>query len=191
MRNAERLALCILVCAAMTGCASSKYEAPENPHNTIDTGGQYFGPEEEWKEGEVTIPSYPDGADLIAFDVFGPTDKAYYVDARSISIGTDGVVRYTVLVRPPEGAENVAFEGIRCEERTWKPYAYGRRDRTWASARDPKWQPVVDQSIDDFRFTLYRAYFCPDGLPRRKAEEAIADIRRQFQAGPLDERRYP
>jgi hypothetical protein len=189
MRSVERLAFCVLACAAMSGCAGGKYEPPKDRYNTIDTGGQVFAPEEAWKEGEVTIPSYPQVADLLPFDVSGPADNAYFLDARSISIGADGVVRYTLLARLPAGVENVTYEGIRCEERQWKPYAFGRRDGTWAPARDATWQPVTQKSVDDFRFSLYRDYLCRKGLPPRKAEEAVAEIRRQYRAGPLHEGR--
>jgi hypothetical protein len=174
---------------ALGGCAGAKYEAPRDRYNTIDTGGQVFLPEEEWKEDEVTLPSYPEEANLLPFDIFGPTDKTYYVDTQSLSIGADGVVRYTVLARLPTGMENMAYEGIRCEAREWKPYAYGQRDRTWAHSREAKWRPVARQSVDDFRFTLYRSYLCPDGFPRRRPEEVVAEIRRQYRAGPLHEGR--
>lgn len=188
MRSTER-ALIFAVAAALAGCAGAKYEAPRDRYNTIDTGGQVFGPKEEWKEGEVTIPAFPQDADLLPFDIAGPAESAYYVDVQSISIGKDGVVRYTVVVRNPAGVENVSYEGIRCEERQWKPYAFGRRDRTWAGAREATWQRVAQTSVENFRFTLYRSYFCPDGLPTRKAEEAVAEIKRQYRAGPLHEGR--
>jgi hypothetical protein len=185
MRSVERLALCALSAMAVGGCAGSKYEPPRERYDT----GQVSLPEEKWKEGEVTLPSYPEEADLLRFDVFGPTANAYFLDTRSLSIGKDGVVRYTLLARAPSEVENVAYEGIRCEVREWKAYAFGRRDRTWAPSRDAAWRPVVRQSVDEFRFTLYRNYLCPDGLPRRKAEDVIAEIRRQYRAGPLEDRR--
>lgn len=188
MRSAERLLACALA-AALVGCAGGKYEAPRDRYNTIDTGGQVFGPKEKWKEGEFTIPPFPEAADLLPFDIAGPSDNVYYVDARSISIGADGVVRYTLLARNPAGVENISYEGIHCEEREWKPYAFGRRDRTWASVREATWQRVAQTSVENFRYTLYRSYLCPGGLPTRKAEEAIAAIKRQYQAGPLHEGR--
>lgn len=189
MRTIERLALCALGAMLVGGCAGAKYERPRDRYNTIDSGGQVFLPEEKWKEGEVTLPAYPNEADLLPFDIFGPTDNTYYLDTRSLSIGKDGVVRYALLARLATGVENLTYEGIRCEAREWKPYAYGRRDHTWAPAREANWRPVARQSVDDFRFTLYRSYLCPDGLPRRKTEEVLAQIRRQYRAGPLHEGR--
>jgi len=189
MRTVERLALCAIVAGALGGCGGSEYQNPRERHGTIDTGGQIFGPKRKWEEGPVTLPAYPEQANFLRFDIFGPSRSTYYLDTRSISIGTDGVARYTLLARSQEGVENVTYEGIHCEERRWRPYAYGRGDRTWLPARDAQWQAVARQKVDDFRFTLYRTYFCPDGYPRRAPEEVIAEIRRQYQAGPLDERR--
>lgn len=189
MRRAERWVAVVLVGGALAGCSGAKYEAPRDRNNTIDPGGQVFAPGEAWKEDPITIPAYPEAANLLPFEISGPTDDAHLIDSRSISIGKDGVVRYTVLVRTPTGVENVSYEGIRCEEREWKAYAYGRRDGTWALAREPGWRRVARQKADDFRYALYRDYFCPDGLPRRTAQEVVASIKRQYQAGPLDERK--
>ncbi len=186
-RIAERLVFCVLA-AVLGGCAGAKYEDPVDRH-AMDTGGQDFDSGEAWKEGEVTIPPYPEDADLLPFSILGPTKNAYYLEARSISIGSDGVVRYTLVARSPEGVDTVTYEGIRCKVREWKPYAFGRSDRSWAPARDARWQRAVRQRADNFRFTLYRAYFCPGGIPRRDAEEVIAEIKRQYQSGPLRERR--
>jgi hypothetical protein len=171
---------------ALAACGSSKYEAPKNRYNTIDTGGQVFGPEEEWKEGEVNLPPFPEKWNLQPFDVAGTGENTYFLDASSISIGADGVVRYSMIVRAPSGTENITFEGIRCEMRQWKPYAYGRPDRTWSPAREAKWDLVQRQ---EFRYTLYHEYLCPHGSPSRNPREILSEIRRQYRAGPLDERR--
>ena len=41
----------------------------------------------------------------------------------SLTVGTDGVVRYTVVVTSPAGARNVNYEGIRCDTYEWRLYA--------------------------------------------------------------------
>lgn len=180
--------LIVLFVSALAGCSGTKYEPPRDRLNTIDHGGQVFGPEEEWKEGEFSFPAYPAASSLLRFEISGPSYNLHYVDPDSITIGTDGVVRYSVVVKTPSGVENISFEGIRCEEGQWKAYAFGRHGK-WQAARDAQWRTVPYQSLEGYRHALFRTYFCPDGLPRRSPEEIIASIKRQYQAGPLQKHR--
>ncbi|MGH8634395.1 MAG: CNP1-like family protein, partial [Burkholderiales bacterium] len=46
-----------------------------------------------WKEVEARIPSYPGAGDLIPFEAGAASPHRFYVDARSLSVGEDGVVR--------------------------------------------------------------------------------------------------
>lgn len=174
--------------ALIGGCAGAKYEPQVDRQYTIDTGGQVFGRDDEWKEAAFSLPAYPQDADLLQFESANPAYNTHFVDEKSLSIGPDGVVRYSLVVKTPAGVDNISFEGIRCEERQWKAYAFGRRGE-WVPARNPQWRTVARQSLEDFRFALYRDYFCPDGFPRRNTEEIVAFIKRQFQAGPLQERK--
>jgi hypothetical protein len=188
MPHARNVLLIALFCTTLGGCSGAKYEPPPDHRYTIDTGGQIFGEDEEWKEAEFSLPPYPQESDLLPFDILGQSHNTHFVDQKSISIGPDGVVRYTLVLKTPSGAENVTFEGMRCEEQRWKSYANGRRG-TWVPARDAQWRPVARKSLEDYRYSLYRSYFCPDGLPRRETQDIIAEIKRQYQAGPMFERR--
>jgi hypothetical protein len=83
-----------------------------------------------WKESEYNLPAPPKPADVIEFFVSSATDFRFFVDPQSLSVGKDGVVRYTLLARSPSGAENVTFEGIRCSEGWLRVYA--GRGRGWS-----------------------------------------------------------
>ena len=183
MPRADRLAI-LLLPIALVGCAGGRYEAPE-PRYRMDTGGSVFAPKEQWREAKVTIPAYPKEERFQECFVKGPTDNRYYVDTESLEIGADGVVRYALVIRSDSGAQTVAYEGIRCETREWKPYAFGRADGQWSDARDPQWQRIVWRSTNAFRFALYRDYFCPDGYPLRDRGAALAELRR---TGPNKDR---
>jgi hypothetical protein len=176
------------IALAVGGCAGSKYEPPRDRLNSIDTGGQVFGPDEEWKEAQFSLPPYPRESSLLPFEISGPSYNLHYLDPQSISVGTDGVVRYTLVVKTSSNVENVSFEGIRCEEAQWKAYAFGRQGQ-WVPARDAQWRKVAYQSLEGYRHALFRTYFCPDGLPRRSAQEIVASVKRQYQAGPLQKHR--
>lgn len=177
MRITER-AIAIVLALLFAGCAGGQYEAPVSRYK-LDTGGAVFGSEEKWREGEISIPVYPDERSLQEFSISGQTDNRFFVDSNSLSVDPDGVVRFSVVVRSNTGAENVAYEGIRCETREWKPYALGRADRSWSEARDPQWQRIVWRSTNAYRFVLYRDYFCPDGFQLRDTDAALAALRRK------------
>ncbi|HTE13838.1 MAG TPA: CNP1-like family protein, partial [Burkholderiales bacterium] len=65
-----------------------------------------------WEELQAKLPSYPKPENLLKFDIGSNTANSYFVDAASVSVGEDGVVRYTLVIKTGGGATNVSFEGI-------------------------------------------------------------------------------
>jgi len=130
--------------------------------------------EKSWIEAEIRLPPFPKSGDLVEFDAGAASANRFYVDAESISVGGDGVVRYTLVVKGPDGGENISYEGIRCETREQKYYAFGRRDGTWSKARSGEWRRIDYKEINRQHGVLYADYFCPDGkTPVRSAAEAV------------------
>jgi len=113
-----------------------------------------------WAEIQAKIPSYPKPENLRKFEMDAVTPHSFFIDAASISVGEDGVIRYTLMVRTGGGATNVSFEGIRCDVREQKVYAFGRPDGTWSRARDPKWQFIRPNEVNGHHYLLHREYFC-------------------------------
>lgn len=131
-----------------------------------------------WAEVQTQIPAYPDDANLIRLDVGSATQHRFYVDAKSLSVGNDGVVRYTLVIRTAGGATNVSFEGIRCESGEQKYYAIGRSDRTWVRARNPQWRRIELREFSPYHFTLQAEYVCRGKLIAGTAEQIVAALRR-------------
>jgi hypothetical protein len=75
------------------------------------------------------------------------TTNKYFIDASTLSVGSDRIVRYVLVVRTSGGASNVSFEGINCKELTWKHYATGRSDGTWTKSRAARteWRPIENK----------------------------------------------
>ena len=126
-----------------------------------------------WKEIEAGIPPYPRTGDLVAFDVGRASPHRFYVDARSLSVGEDGVVRYTLVIQAAGGATNVTFEGIRCELRQHKYYAVGRADGNWVRARNPQWRRIEPQDVNRHHNVLYADFLCPGKQPVKSVREAL------------------
>jgi len=125
-----------------------------------------------WKEIEAQMPPYPKSENLILFET-APAGHQFFIDAPSVSVGDDGVVRYTLLVKTAGGAVNVSFEGIRCETREQKYYAIGRPDGTWSKARDPVWKRIEIRQFNRHHQLLYADYFCEGKVTVANARKAL------------------
>ena len=126
---------------------------------------------------EIPLPSYPKAENLQSFFVSAQTDNQFMVDRESITIGVDGVVRYTLVVTSPSGAQNVSYEGMRCSSAERRLYAFGHPDKTWSKARSTQWVKISNSALNRQHAALYFEYFCPNGLIVGKVDEARLALR--------------
>lgn len=131
----------------------------------------------KWKEEVLQLPAFPQEANLREFYVSATTTHKYYIDAATLSVGKDGVVRYGLVVRTSGGATNITYEGMRCESREYKIYATGHRDGTWTQVRRSAWRPVENKSTNRHHAALSRDYFCPVGNAIDTADEGREALR--------------
>jgi hypothetical protein len=148
---------------------------------------EYDREKKSWQELQAQIPPYPNLDKLLPFEGGGASPHHFYVDPASISIGEDGVVRYTLVVRTAGGATNVSFEGIRCETRERKTYAIGHsRNHTWARPREPKWRPIEFHDLNQQYGVLYQDFFCQAKQPRRSVDEIVTRLKYPPQPSNAD-----
>jgi hypothetical protein len=173
--------------AAMCGTA-----AAQNTNNPQDPSGpQTRGGRSDWELeqerrngnlGDVALPAYPKTDGLIEFWVSNSTAFRFFIDAASLSVGADNVVRYTLVARSASGIANVSYEGMRCAEGTYRIYAYGH-DGRWSAAA-PDWRPIEPNAIQRWHNELRFRYFCAS---RRGAllsrEEGLDALRRGGHPG--------
>ncbi|UCD67751.1 MAG: CNP1-like family protein [Betaproteobacteria bacterium] len=133
--------------------------------------------ERELVDANVVLPSYPIEDNLIQVQFSGPKSFTYFVDTQSIFVYEGEVVRYTLVARSASGSENVSYEGIYCKARTYKSYAFGAVEQTWAVARNPNFTPIRDLDRNNIRFAMYRDYACPYGKAQRDAERVLAALK--------------
>jgi len=126
-----------------------------------------------WAEIQSKIPAYPKQPNLIEFEAGAASPHRFFIDAESISVDGDGVVRYTLMIRTSGGATNVTFEGIRCAMREQKYYAIGRSDGSWSRARDPQWRRIEYKEINRHHGVLTADIFCHGKSPVKSAKEAL------------------
>jgi hypothetical protein len=163
-----------VILALLPFVAAAQVLAPQYP-------GGFKGNFEEdrpWEEQKAVLPLYPKSENLIKVYVSAATSFEFFVDAAAVSVGQDGVVRYTLIARSPSGAMNVSYEGIRCKTRDRKLYALGRDDNTWSQARISQWAPIVGTRANRQQATLADDFFCQIGGTARTAEEAVRALHR-------------
>lgn len=126
----------------------------------------------QWQEIEVQLPAAPRQETLLPFYVSAATENRFFIDGATLTVGSDGVVRYVLLVLTPQGARNVTYEGMRCLTRERRIYASGRLDGSWSKARKNEWVRIQDAYANRQHAALFLEYFCPVGNIVQDAAEA-------------------
>jgi hypothetical protein len=137
-----------------------------------------FDQDKPWTEVAAQLPPYPKADNLIPFNVSSATRNRFFVDAESISVGADNVVRYTVVIEAAGGARNVSYEGLRCESGERRLYAYGHPDGSWSKARNAGWEPIKFRSLLSYQKALFEDHFCRDGIRVKDGKAAAQNLRR-------------
>lgn len=131
-----------------------------------------------WSEIQNLLPPYPKRETFISIPLGNLSSNRFFVDFASVSADKDGVVRYSVVVESPSGAQTVSYEGMRCETGERKIYAFGHSGNTWSRNRYARWEPIQSRILNDFRSELYSHYFCTvNGASR------LPDIQHNLKSG--------
>lgn len=173
---------CLTGGALLAGCSHTA----SKPSNKDDTPFVYLLDRQgTWTENKVDkLPPLPRAADLIPFDVSQNTRLQFAVDAKSLSVGTDGVVRYTVVVTSPAGARNVNYEGIRCDTYEWRLYAGLNADHDdWDRTVSNDWARIENGELNAYHAALYQDYFCASKMPTGAAKAIVENMRLHRTAG--------
>lgn len=133
----------------------------------------------------MPLPAYPKPENYLPLQVSATTPFDFFVDAKSISVGKDGVVRYSLIATSKDGALNVSFEGLRCSDVQFRVYAFGRPDSTWSEARNSQWRQIPADARNAQRAVLYRDFFCRARGIVGSAEEAVRALRSGGRSGAI------
>jgi len=139
-----------------------------------------------WQEIAIQLPAAPAAGDLLPFYVSPTATQSFAIDPKSLTIGADGVIRYTLVSQSQGGASNVSYEGIRCNSFEKKLYAFGRADGTWARSRRDQWEPITDNQANRQHAALAKDYFCNGNAIAGKADDIVKRIRNQERLMPHD-----
>ena len=132
----------------------------------------------KWKESDITIPAFPNQDDRIQVQI----DRAdmpfeFYIDPASVSVGSDDIWRYTIVIESNSGASNVLHEGIRCSTNEYRTYAYGTYDNKFIKARVSNWKNILGGGAMAHRYDLKKHYLCSNIDTPFTVDEALQRIR--------------
>ncbi len=154
----------ILVSCLMAEAAADK----QRPFVDEAEPGTNFLGREAWKEADVEIPPTPRDQDLIPFVVDDAENKqfTYAIDERSLRVDEDYVVRYTLVTESRRGTRNYAFEGLRCQTKEYKVYAYGSSKGKLRPRKEPRWKALKEERFGRVHRDLHRYYMCEPTINR-------------------------
>ncbi len=142
-----------------------------------------------WKEDNSQLADYPKDRDLLK--IVGPAayrNYQYLIDGKTLSVSSDGVVRFSLVIRSSSGSDNVMFDGLRCTSRQTINYAYGMTNmdgkKVFNKKNKPQWKPLRSEGVMGYSTILATDYFCDhSGVPLTR-HEIIQNIK--YGKGPVD-----
>jgi hypothetical protein len=165
---------------AAAGPSDGSLPGASMPEGDQSTFQYLFDRKSVFTEEKVdTLPALPDNADLLPFEVSKQTTLTYAIDPKSVSIGKDRVIRYTVVITSTAGARNVRYEGLRCEDgQQWRMYAAVDEDGAgWDRDTTTPWDQIEWNSLNAYHAALAHDYFCNFATPNGTAKTIVENIR--------------
>lgn len=157
---------------------AAQADGPHVLNPSYEQSSSFIDDSRPWEELVASLPAYPKNENLAAFIVSSATSNRFMIDTASISVGSDQVVRYTIVIESPRGARTINFEGMRCDPAEYKIYGFGQPDGKWTENRRAKWEPFKQRSLLSYHKALFEDHFCPDGLTIHDAKEGIRNLKR-------------
>lgn len=129
----------------------------------------------DWKEVEAPPPPELRTRGLIPVEVVG-TSLKFGVDPASITVGSDGVVRYVVVATSSTGAVNGIYEGLKCNSGEAKVYARHNPDTGWVPARG-EWRNVYRTANSRYSLAIAKSGACKEHAANGTPAQIVQDLR--------------
>jgi hypothetical protein len=180
-RRARTLHMRVLATGFALLCAQGAVPAQAQPSYFEE---DFDDPYKSWEEVAIQLPAAPQAENLLPFEPSGNASHSFAVDAKSISVGTDGVIRYTLVTLSSAGARNVSYEGMRCSSGEKKLYAFGQPDGSWSRSRRDRWEPIQGSAANRYHAVLAREYFCQEKTIAGEADKIVYRLRNNLSLAP-------
>ena len=127
---------------------------------TLNAMAQTVEKNPDWKEVDVPAPPSFSKERLIPIDMPTFVTLKFGVDPATLTVTSDGVVRYVMVAGHASGASNAMYEGIRCSTGEFKTYARFSAAGEWSRVNDPQWRPLNDNNTSRHALALARLGAC-------------------------------
>lgn len=133
---------------------------------------------DDFKEIQAPPPPAYRKDGLVAIDMPPYTSLKFGVDPATLSVGSDGVVRYVMVAYSSSGSINAMYEGLRCATGEVKTYARSSELGHWTVVSEPQWRAVDKSPSTRHTLALARQGVC-DGwtLAAKNAPDLIRLLR--------------
>ncbi|RZI41896.1 hypothetical protein EGT07_16500 [Herbaspirillum sp. HC18] len=137
-----------------------------------------------WQEIAIQLPAAPQQENLAPFYVSATATYSFAIDTKSVTVGPDGVIRYTLVAVSDAGAKNISYEGLRCATYERKLYAFGQPDGSWSRSRRDQWERITGNAVNRQHAALAKDYFCIEKTIAGKAEDIVNRLRNDRPLSP-------
>lgn len=97
---------------------------------------------EEWKESDTPPPPAFGTDKLIPLAMPRYVTLQFGVDPATLTLTSDGIVRYVVVAQNSSGSITALYEGLRCATSEVKTYARQTSGNPWVMVKTPQWQAL-------------------------------------------------
>lgn len=131
----------------------------------------------EWVEDNVPAPPAFSKDALIPIDMPAYVTLKVGIDPATLTVGTDGVVRYVVVMYNATGSVNAAYEGILCSKGEVKTYARAGTSGNWVATKQPEWRALTDNLPSRHAYAIAKQGGC-DERTSAKRENTLQALKR-------------
>lgn len=144
---------------------------------TVPARAQLAPVDPDWREAQAPTPPALALDKLIPVDLPGSLLR-FGVQSDSVSIGSDGIVRYVVVARSDGGAVNAMYEGLRCNTAQVRQYARHDAASGWKPVGgEPQWQALHGSAATRHSLVIARTGACLGHAANRSASQIVKDLR--------------
>jgi hypothetical protein len=145
--------------------------------------GQLADLDPDWKELDSKPPASFRTDNLVYVEMPRYVSVKVGIDPETLTVSSDGIVRYVVVAVSRSGNVNAAYEGIWCRAGEVKVYARAGNDKQWDVVQDPEWKELNANQPSMHARALARQGVC-DG--RSASGHSPQDIIRKLKQSVSD-----
>ena len=135
----------------------------------------------QWVEDNAATPPAFSKDALIPIEMPSYVTLKIGIDPATVNVGSDGVVRYVVVMQNASGSLNAAYEGILCTKGEVKTYARAGASGNWVAIKQPEWRDLTDNLPSRHAYAIAKQGGC-DARTSANREKTLQALKRGRKA---------